>query len=140
MEERVDCIIKSGIIESVGSDIIKVKIHNDSACSMCYSKGVCTSLGSGERIIEVETNNSDGIKPGDRVDIEMVSSSGWIAVILGYVVPFILLIFTLLLSSQFLSEAIAAIVSLIVLIPYFLTLFLLKNKMKKYFHFRIACR
>lgn len=140
MEQRLDCIIKSGTIESVDDDKIKVKIQNNSACSMCYSKGVCTSLGSGERIIEVENDNIPLMKPGDKVDIEMISSSGWIAVIIGYVVPFILLILTLIISSNYLSEAIAALLSLIVLVPYYLSLYILRKRMKRYFHFRISGR
>lgn len=135
MSNKVDCVIKSGIVESVGDNYIKVKIHNQSACSMCYSKGVCTSLGSGERLINVEKTSDRIVLPGDNVDIEMISSSGWLAVIFGYVIPFILLISALLFVSNYAGEAVSAILSLAVLIPYYVMLYIMRHRMKKYFRF-----
>ncbi len=138
MENKADCIIKSGIVDSVGDKYIKVKIQNQSACSMCYSKGVCTSLGSGERVIEIERDKGKVVLPGDLVDVEMVSSSGWLAVVMAYVIPFILLISTLIILNEFISESLAAIASLLVLAPYYLILHLYRNRMKKYFRFTIT--
>jgi sigma-E factor negative regulatory protein RseC len=138
MSNKADCIIKSGIVESIGDKYIKVKIQNQSACSMCYSKGVCTSLSSGERIIEVERDNGKIVLPGDKVEVEMVSSSGWLAVVMAYVIPFILLISTLIILNEFASESIAAIASLSVLAPYYFILHLYRNRMKKYFRFTIT--
>lgn len=135
MDKKVDCVIKSGVVESVDNNYIKVKIHNESACSMCYSKGVCTSLGSGTRVVDVE--KSKNVQPGDVVDIQMISSSGWIAVLFGYIIPFVLLLGTLLISSQFFTEAYSALSSVGILIPYFLTLYFFRNRMKKYFHFTL---
>jgi len=138
MKEKVDCVIKSGVVESIGDDYIKVRIHNESACSMCYSKGVCTSLGSGERTIEVEPDNRHPVKQGDTVDIQMVSTSGFMAVLFGYVLPFVLLLGTLLAVSNFMSEVLAALLSIGILIPYYLLLYLFKNKMRRYFRFTLA--
>lgn len=138
MGQKEDCIIKSGVVESIGDKYIKVRIHNQSACSMCYSKGVCTSLGSGERLIDVEKDRHIVVLPGDTVDIKMISGSGWLAVILGYIVPFVLLISTLIITSEFSSESIAAIASLLVLVPYFLILHFYRNRMKKYFRFTLS--
>ncbi len=137
MDDKVDCIIKSGVVEVVGEKYLKVKIHNDSACSMCYSKGVCTSLGSGDRIIDVENDNRHDVKPGDIVDIQMISSSGWVAVMFGYIFPFLLLLVTLLIASEYTSEGIAAMISLIILIPYYLLLYRFRIRMKRYFKFTL---
>lgn len=137
MSEKVDCVIKSGIVESIGDGYINVQIHNDSACSTCYSKGACTSMGSGDRIIEVEFDKTKEVLPGDKVDIEMVSSQGWIAVLVGYIIPFILLITTLLIVSNYTGEATSALVALGVLVPYYSILFMVRNKMKKYFRFTL---
>jgi sigma-E factor negative regulatory protein RseC len=138
MSENTDCIIKSGVVESIDVKSIKVKIHNQSACSMCYSKGVCTSLGSGERIIDVENDHKHNLMPGDTVDIQMISSSGNMAVVFGYVLPFVILITALLISSTFLKEVVAGIVSLAVLVPYYLILYMTRKKMKKYFRFTLV--
>ncbi len=138
MRQKEDCIIKSGVVETIGDKYIKVRIHNQSACSMCYSKGVCTSLGSGERLIDVEKDRHKVVLPGDTVDIKMISGSGWLAVLYGYIIPFILLITTLLITVEYSSEIVAALSSLIVLVPYFLILHFFRNKMKKYFRFTLS--
>jgi len=138
VSERVDCIVKSGTVESVGDNTLKVQIHNNSACSTCHSKGVCTSLGSGDRIIEVEFNNEQKVLPGDNVNIQMLSSSGWKAVVLGYIIPFILLMTTLIIATNFTDEALSAILSLAILIPYYFMLFLFRIKIKKYFRFTLS--
>ncbi|HLO91708.1 MAG: SoxR reducing system RseC family protein [Chloroflexota bacterium] len=135
MEKNVDCVIKSGVVESIGTDHIKVKINNQSACSMCYSKGVCTSLGSGQRTVDVEKSKTAAVEPGDVVDIQMISSSGWLAVLFGYVFPFILLITTLLVSSAFFPELVSALLALGILVPYFFILYAFRHRMKRYFRF-----
>lgn len=138
MSERVDCIVKNGTVESVGDKTLKVQIHNNSACSACHSKSMCTSLGSGDRIIEVEFSYEQKVFPGDNVNIQMISSSGWKAVVLGYIIPFILLITTLIIATNFTGEALSAILSLAILIPYYFMLFLFRNKIKKYFRFTLS--
>lgn len=138
MNDKVDCVIKSGVVESISDDYIKVRIHNESACSMCYSKGVCTSLGSGQRTIDVEHDNRHTVKPGDTVDIQMVSSSGFMAVLFGYILPFVLLLGTLLVVSNYVTEALAALIAIGILIPYYLILYLYKNRMRRYFRFTLA--
>lgn len=138
MSEKIDCIIKSGIVESIEDKYIKVRIHNQSACSMCYSKGVCTSLGSGERIVDVENDSNHIIQTGDRVDIQMISRSGFLAVLYGYIVPFIILLLTLILVSNYLNESLSALISLLILVPYYLTLYFFRDKLRKYFRFTLS--
>lgn len=135
MNEKVDCIIKSGIVESIENKYVKVRIHNHSACSMCYSKGVCTSLGSGERVIEVEKPMNKVLIPGESVDIQMITKSGFMAILYGYLLPFALLITTLLLVNSYAGEVAAALASLLILVPYFFALYFLRGKMKRYFRF-----
>lgn len=138
MSERTDCIIKNGTVESVGDKTVKVLIHNESACSTCHSKGVCTSFGSGDRIIDVEFENDLKLLPGDKVSIQMTASSGWKAVLLSYIIPFLLLMTTLFITANFISEALSAILSLIILVPYYFILYLFRNKIKKYFRFTLS--
>ncbi len=138
MGDNINCIVKSGIVESIGENTLIVIIHNSSACSACHSKGVCSSFGSGDRIIEVEKDGHKKVEPGDRVNIHMISSSGWKAVVLGYIIPFFILMTTLVISNSFIGEALSAILSLVILFPYYLILYLLRNRMKKLFRFTLA--
>lgn len=138
MNEQVDCIIKRGIVENITDKFILVRIHNESACSSCHSRGICTSLGSNERIVEVDKNGKKDVQIGESVDIKMVSTSGWLAVLYGYILPFVILIGTLLIANYFLGEGLAAIISLLILVPYFFGLYLFRTKLKKYFRFTLS--
>lgn len=138
MNEQADCIIKRGIVENITDKFILVRIHNESACSSCHSRSICTSLGSNERIVEVEKNGKKDLRIGESVEIKMVSTSGWLAVLYGYILPFVILIGTLLIANYFLGEGLAAILSLIILVPYFFGLYLFRTKLKKYFRFTLS--
>lgn len=137
MSEKVECILKSGIVEDINGKYIRVRIQNFSACAGCHSKDSCASFEKGERVVDVENDLSRTVKVGDRVDVQMIESSGWIAVLLGYVLPFILLIATLIIVNYYLGEVLAAALSLGVLVPYYLLLYAFRNKMRKYFKFTL---
>lgn len=138
MAEKVECILKSGIVEDINGKYIRVRIQNFSACAGCHSKESCVSFEKGERVVDVENDLSRSVNVGDRVDVQMVESSGWLAVFLGYVLPFILLIATLIMANYFLGEILAALLALGVLVPYYLVLYAFRNKMKKYFRFTLS--
>jgi len=133
MSER---ITHEGIIDRIGSDSVFVRILSKSACSACHSKGMCSVSEMTEKLIEVKHTGSDYTK-GQTVNVVLDSSLGNKAVVLGYLIPFILLIVTLLVSSRFLSELWAGLLAIAVLVPYFLLLFIFKNRLSQTFFFRI---
>jgi len=60
------------------------------------------------------------------------------AVIFGYFIPFVLLIFTLLLVENLTKdEGIAGVAAIGILLPYYVGLYLLRNFLKKKFSFTI---
>lgn len=130
-------ITHQGIIESISIDTIKVKINNVSACSACHAKGACSASDMQEKIIDAIPNGQN-YKTGDIVTLIAKESMGFKALFLGYLLPFLLVLFTLIIGTSInLKEAIAGIISLSVLIPYYGILFLLKDKIKKSFIFEI---
>ena len=133
MSERIS---HEGIIDHIGNDTVFVRILSKSACAECHSKSMCGVSEMTEKLIEVKQNVS-GFNQGQTVNVILDRSLGNKAVLLGYLIPFIILITTLLISSSFLSELWSGLLAIAILIPYYLLLFTFKEKLSKTFYFRI---
>jgi sigma-E factor negative regulatory protein RseC len=136
MEASV-CIEQKGTVESIVGHLIKVKIFRESSCDHCNTRAICNLSDISERIIE--TNNTiPGLKIGDPVRVSISRSMGNKAVLLGYLLPFVILITVLLvLSSLGLDEWLSGTLSLIVLIPYYIVLYMLRDRLRRSFTFTI---
>jgi len=133
MSERIS---HEGIIDHIDNDTVFVRILSKSACAGCHSKSMCGVSEMTEKLIEVKQNVS-GFNQGQTVNVILDRSLGNKAVLLGYLIPFIILITTLLISSSFLSELWSGLLAIAILIPYYLLLFTFKEKLSKTFYFRI---
>ena len=127
----------SGIIQDIENNVIKVSIIPESACSSCYAKSVCSVSDVDNKIIEI-TKCNENYSVGEQVNIFYEQSSGLKAVFLGYVLPFLILFITLIIALSITdNEAIAGSLALGILLPYYLTLLIFKDKLKKTFSFRL---
>lgn len=135
---KSDIITHPGVVAEIESGKITVKVLQASACGKCHAKGACT-LGSGEeKYVDIEDYEGGSIKRGDKVTLEMKRSSGNIAVFYGYFLPFLVLL-TFLISGSFYieSEGLLAILSIGILIPYYMVLYRYKDKLKRKFNISI---
>ncbi len=129
-----------GIIEDINNATIKVKIIQTTACSACSAKGYCSSSESKEKYIDVPYSNtrSTTFQKGDTVLIVGESSMGLKAILLAFVIPFITVISSLFVFMGLLEDELyAALLALGCLVPYYFILWLLKNKIKDEFTFKI---
>lgn len=127
----------SGIVEQIDGDQIKVLIMQQSACSECHAKSLCSVADKKEKIIEVISSDPT-LKVGDRVIIYGESSIGLQAVLLAFIIPFVLIFLALLIFQHFIeNELMAGILALLVLVPYYLILFLSNKRLNKKFQFKI---
>lgn len=133
-----DTIQHPGIIEGIGLNKVQVNIMSQSACSSCHSKGMCTVAEMENKTVDVSKTPDFNYKVGDQVTVYMKKSLGRKAVYYGYLFPFLLMFGTLTLVL-FLSsnEGLAALSSLLLLIPYYYALFKLKDKLSTTFEFKI---
>ena len=77
-------------------------------------------------------------KKGEVVDVVMSQVQGYKAILIAYVYPFILVFLTLLATTlSGLNELNAGLLSLAILPPYYLIIFILRNKIKRIFVFSI---
>lgn len=136
METSV-CIEQKGTVEEIFNHSIKVKIHRDASCSHCNAQGMCIITDDHERIIETH-NTILNLEVGDHVDITITRRMGNMAVILGYLVPFLILLsFLILLNSLGLQELLSGLISMAVLVPYYMFLYLFRDKLRRTFAFSV---
>ncbi len=131
------CFEQKGFIESIDDNRITVRIDRGSACGHCTAQGLCNLSQTAEQTIEINTS-SQIFSVGEYVQVTMSRSMGNKAILMGYFIPFILLITTLLMLSAFgLPDWIAGFVSIMILVPYFIILFVFRDRLRKTFTFSI---
>jgi sigma-E factor negative regulatory protein RseC len=131
-------IIHPGIIESINGNKVSVRILSQSACSGCHAKQACTVADMKDKIIDVEIQGHSNWKTGEEVMVRLDESMGRKAVFLGYGLPFIVLFASIFLfHALFNHEGVAAMLSILMLVPYYTVLYLLRKKIQKEFRFRI---
>ena len=126
-----------GIIDHIEGDIAHVKIDSVSACSSCHAKGVCSAADQEEKYLDVPLPGAD-YKQGDTVFVQIANHMGFRAVLMGYVYPFLLLMTVLIASLAVgVAELRAGTIALLSIIPYYLLLFMFRNRISKSFTFSI---
>ena len=133
-----DTITHPGIIESVGEKQVFVKILAMSACSSCHAKAMCNIAEVEEKIVEIRKAEGGNYKEGQEVTVSMKKSLGGMAVFLGYILPFILLMAVLLLVLVISgNEGLAGLLAIAALIPYYWLLYIFRDRLKRTFSFSI---
>lgn len=127
----------SGIVESVGDGIIRVKILQTSACLQCKAANHCSASESKEKIIDVYSHQPS-YNVGDHVTVVASARTGMNAVLLGFGVPFLILVAVIWLM-MFLTgnEPLSALMGVASLIPYYLTLYFLRDRLRQKLSFEI---
>ncbi len=113
-----------------------VTIISSSACSGCHAEGSCNMSGKEEKIIEVRGRYN--VNPGDQVTILMKQSMGYAALFLGYLLPIIVVVACLsILISLNVSELSSGLISVAILIPYYIILFFFRKTINEKFTFTL---
>ena len=127
-----------GIVENIQGSHLSVRMVQTSACAACSVKGHCSSADSKDKIIDIIDTAAASYQVGENVMVVGETSMGMQAVALAFIIPFVLLIFTLFLFMALIeNELYAALLSLAVLVPYYYILWLNKTRLKQKFSFTI---
>lgn len=128
-----------GIVESIEGLHVKVRILQVSACSTCSIKGHCNASDMKEKLIDAYNTQCIPFNVGERVMVCGTASMGMKAVLLAFAMPFVLLMFSLFIVMSMTGgdELLSAIVSLCTLVPYYLIIYKVRNKMGKTFSFTV---
>ena len=128
-----------GIVENINGSHLQVRIIQTSACASCSIKGHCSSADTKEKLIDVTDDNVSSYQPGDRVWVIGELSMGVMAVLLAFILPFFVLIFSLFIFMAIWNDELgSALCSLALLIPYYYILWLNKSRLGKKFSFSIS--
>lgn len=127
-----------GVVEEISDNNLTVRILQQSACGTCSAKGYCSAAESKEKLIHI-TDSTEKIQVHDKVIVLGTESMGYKAVFWAYIAPLILILFTVILATTVwkLTEIQSTFVAILSLIPYYICLYLLKNKMTRNFQFTI---
>ncbi|MCQ2375036.1 MAG: SoxR reducing system RseC family protein [Salinivirgaceae bacterium] len=128
---------KSGTIISSNGNTVTVQIECSSACSACHSKDMCLSSEKAEKQVVAQTNGRT-YTVGQRVLVSGSKAMANSAIALAYIVPFVLVVITLIVCLQCcFSELQSGLVSILILIPYYAVLYMFRHKLNNKFVFII---
>jgi sigma-E factor negative regulatory protein RseC len=131
-----DIIQHDGIVQEIVNDSILVRITSVSACSGCHSHGACNMVAKENKIVRI--SGKYPVRQGDEVTVIMKKSMGYLAVLLSYVLPFFLVIASLfVMNAMSVPELTSGILSIGVLLPYYLIIYLFRNRINQEFTFTL---
>lgn len=139
MTQKAETIEHPGMITKIGDDEIDVMILSSSACSSCSAKAACNMSEMEEKIVKVKKpHDHQSYKTGQQVTVFMDGQMGFKAVFWGYILPFLLVLATLIITLNLgKSEGLAGLFALLILLPYYLLVYLFKENLSKRFRFYI---
>ncbi len=133
-----DKISHSGIVESVESESVKVRILQTSACASCKVAGYCNASESKEKVVDVRGMGRSSVRVGDKVTVTASRSVAARALLLAFGIPFAILVAvlfaTVIITS---SETMGALVAMGALLPYYAVLYLLRDRLRNNITFHI---
>ncbi len=124
-------IVHTGVATSVDHDVASVAIEQRSACDECRAKLLC--IGGHERVGTIQAACRDRLTPGDRVRLELAPQVGWFAVIVAFLLPFVLLVSTFFgLEAGGAGELGAGLAALGILPPYYLFVYTQRTRLARF--------
>lgn len=128
----------SGIVDGVEGSCVKIRILQASACSACKVAAHCNASETKEKIVEVRVADAASYHPGDSVVVVTDASVGYRASLYGYLLPLVAMVATLIaVLATTHSEGMAAVSALGILVPYYAVLYLMRNRLRNRFSFKI---
>lgn len=131
-------ISHSGVVEKVMDDGVQVRIVQSSACAACKVASHCHASESKEKLIDVRGVEGTAYTPGQSVVVVASTQVAAHALLLGFGLPFVVLVsvlvIVLLLTGR---EGLAAVSGLAALVPYYGILYLYRDRIRDRLSFSI---
>lgn len=126
----MSAILHTAKIISIENDNIKLSLTNEVHCEACQLKSNCNSGISNSKIFTSKKPEFE-IKLNEEVYIVLNDNQAITAILFSYIIPFIILLTTLILSSIYFQEWVVGILVLVFLTFYFLILSQLRDRIEK---------
>lgn len=136
--KNTETISHEGIVTKITDDELEIKILAQSACAACHAKSACGMGEQAEKILTVPKPKDQEFSLNQKVNVKMAIGQGNKAAVLAYLLPVILLLAVLFVCLGLgLSEGLSALIAFIALVPYYMILYLRRDKLKKQFEYTI---
>ena len=136
--KNTETISHEGIVTKITDDVLEIKILAQSACAACHAKSACGMGEQAEKILTVPRPKNKEFALNQKVSVKMAIGQGNKAAVLAYLLPVILLLAVLFVCLGLgLSEGLSALISFLALIPYYMVLYLRRDKLKQKFEYTI---
>ena len=136
--KNTETISHEGIVTKITDDELEIKILAQSACAACHAKSACSMSEQAEKILTVPRPEGQEFQLLQKVNVRMAVGQGNKAAILAYLIPIILLLAVLFVCLGLgLGEGLAALISIVALVPYYIVLYLKRDALKKTFEYTI---
>ena len=132
MEEEIR---HKGVVLTTDGEKAHVEILQTSACAACKAKHMCMSAESQQKIIDAVM--LEPLKAGDEVEVIVREHLAWKAVLLAYIMPFVVMV-GVIAVLDFLtdwSESLIGTLSLCAIALYYIGLSMFKHRLQKQFSF-----
>lgn len=130
-----ELIRHEGVVGSTNGNMAHVEIVQTSACSACKARNMCMSSESRQK--EMDAVMLEPLRVGDRVEVEVRERLAWKAVLLAYIMPFVVMMAVIVILDFVTewSEAIVGTLSLCAIALYYIVLSMFRHKLQKQFSF-----
>ena len=128
----------TGIVEGIADGCVSVHILQTSACAACKVAGHCNAAEAKEKMVDVWCADAARYAVGQQVTVAASMAVARKALVLGFVMPFLLVV-AVLVAVLYLTknEGTAAMAALGSLIPYYLLLWLYRDRIQRDITFQI---
>jgi len=131
-----ETIDHEGIVQNADGKSVVVTISSETACSGCHAGNSCNISGQKDKAIEITGNFN--VKQGDSVIVQMKQIMGFTALLYGYLLPLVSVVTLLIvLISVKMSELASGLISIGILFPYYLILYLFRKRINDKFRFTL---
>ena len=136
--KNTESISHEGIVTKITDDELEIKILAQSACAACHAKSACGMGEQAEKILTVPRPKNKDFELNQKVNVKMAIGQGNKAAVVAYLIPIMLLLAVLFTCLGLgLSEGLSALTSFVTLIPYYIVLYLRRDKLKQQFEYSI---
>ena len=136
--KNAETITQEGVVAKITDDELEIKILAQSACAACHAKSACGMGEQAEKILTVPRPKDRNFEINQKVNVRMAIGQGNKAAILAYLIPIVLLLAVLFACLGLgMNEGLAALISIVALVPYYIVLYLKRDKLKQKFEYNI---
>ena len=133
------CSNRRVVIVALDGQVARIRFINESACASCHAKSACGASDTKQIEVEVSLPPDHAYHVGDPIAVSVRNRQGYLALYLGYGIPFLILVLALIaLSLLGCSEAQIALSLVSILVFYYVLLFVFRRRLSRRFSFTIS--